>query len=63
MFFQFSFKNEILWVEKMEKLLPIGKKLELQLLLNNDIIKVFENRKTMKDQLYLENRITICKMW
>jgi hypothetical protein len=24
---------------------------------------VFENRKTMKDQLYLENRITICKMW
>jgi hypothetical protein len=50
MFFQFSFKNEILWVEKIQKLLPIGRKLELQLLFNNDIIKLFENRKTMKDK-------------
>ncbi len=41
-FFQFSFKNEILWLEKIEKLLPIGKKLNLQLSFNNDIIKLFE---------------------
>jgi hypothetical protein len=63
MFFQFSFKNEVLCVEKIEKLLPMREKFELQLLPNNGIIKSFENRKTMKDKLSLENRIIICKVW
>ncbi len=50
-------------VEKIEKLLPMREKFELQLLPNNGIIKSFENRKTMKDKLSLENRIIICKVW